>query len=616
MEVQAFSGNNVKGVNTGLAAFGKTFGVQAVTTGEAGGIAQPAALFADLDNSATTTQGNAIRAYTDDATSASLVSFYQESSAYTGTGLIMNFGNGGGSANFSGRFIDLQKAGTSKFLIDSMGQVAVGTTSIGSMFDIASSTTVANVDLFRIVSNNTSTGNVVFRVDSDGSVFSDGGTAMGTPADVAENYPVLEEGLEAGDVVSFSTTTVALYNTEYNLEHKLVGGLVKTSSVNPNTIGIVSTEPGVLLSSLTASSVPVALAGRVPVKVTNENGPINPGDYLAPSSQFPGYAAKAKYSGQVIGQAMESFNGDPLVLVTSGPSAGSILVFVKVAWQNVNNTFVLEDTQITGGVGGGATSSVATSFLINQNGSGNILQLQSQGQDRFLVASSGAVSILANTTSTTENLLTVINASTTLFSINSVGELTTTGHITVGKDTAGTATIKAGDNQTTVTFDIPYTSVPKVIATVNGVPNFFYGLIEKTENGFTIAADRAVTQDMTFDWVALNQPENTESQSGINLQVISAPISASESGGTTLGVTVTTTPTPAPAPAPAPEEAPSPELSEGESVTPEPEPVTTSPTPEPASAPEPAAAEPISEPAATAPEPAPTSQAESSVAIP
>ena len=91
------------------------------------------------------------------------------------------------------------------------------------------------------------------------------------------------------------------------------------------------------------------------------------------------------------------------------------------------------------------------------------------------MASSGLVSILASTASTTENILTVVNGSSTLFTINSVGDAQFTGHIIVGKDTAGTATIKAGDNQTTVTFQAPYLSVPKIIATVNGVPNFFTG---------------------------------------------------------------------------------------------------------------------------------------------
>jgi hypothetical protein len=105
LEVQAYSGTNLAGTNIGIDAYGYTFGVKATTTGQASNVAQPAAVFADLDNGSATTTGNAIRAYTDNATSADLVSLYQETSTYTGNGLELNFGNGGGS--FTGNFISL-----------------------------------------------------------------------------------------------------------------------------------------------------------------------------------------------------------------------------------------------------------------------------------------------------------------------------------------------------------------------------------------------------------------------------------------------------------------------------------------------------------------------------
>jgi hypothetical protein len=247
----------------------------------------------------------------------------------------MNLGNGSGS--FNGKFLQLQNAGTNKFLIDAVGQVAVGTTSIGSMFDIASSTSASNVDLFRVVSNVGGTGNVKFRVDSDGDVFSDGGTAMGTPADVAENYPVIDATIEAGDVVVLSTTTVELINSETNIASSSIGGLVKATSTRSNILGVVSTKPGVLLSAYTKNSVPVALSGRVPVKVSGENGSIQPGDYLTMSRQYPGFAAKAEYSTQVIGMALQP------VEFASATATSTIEVFVKVGWQNVNNRFVLGD---------------------------------------------------------------------------------------------------------------------------------------------------------------------------------------------------------------------------------------------------------------------------------
>ena len=69
----------------------------------------------------------------------------------------------------------------------------------------------------------------------------------------------------------------------------------------------------------------VAVAGRVPVNVSTENGPIVQGDFLT-SSSIPGVAMKASKSGEVIGTATQAYdNPDPTAI-------GSIVVFVNPAW--------------------------------------------------------------------------------------------------------------------------------------------------------------------------------------------------------------------------------------------------------------------------------------------
>jgi hypothetical protein len=57
--------------------------------------------------------------------------------------------------------------------------------------------------------------------------------------------------------------------------------------------GVVSTQPGVVLghSEDTRGKALLALIGIVPVKVTDEGGPIRPGDLLVASST-PGYAMR------------------------------------------------------------------------------------------------------------------------------------------------------------------------------------------------------------------------------------------------------------------------------------------------------------------------------------
>ena len=62
-------------------------------------------------------------------------------------------------------------------------------------------------------------------------------------------------------------------------------------------LGVISTKPGLTLGGedlVGKSGIPVflALAGRVPVMVSDENGPIRPGDLLTTSST-PGVAMKA-----------------------------------------------------------------------------------------------------------------------------------------------------------------------------------------------------------------------------------------------------------------------------------------------------------------------------------
>ena len=80
--------------------------------------------------------------------------------------------------------------------------------------------------------------------------------------------------------------------------------------------GIISTSPGVILGNDFDEATydwednrPVlAIAGRVPLEVTSENGPIQIGDLLV-SSSTPGVAMKgsdpAACMGAVIGKAME-----------------------------------------------------------------------------------------------------------------------------------------------------------------------------------------------------------------------------------------------------------------------------------------------------------------------
>ena len=158
-------------------------------------------------------------------------------------------------------------------------------------------------------------GAAVFRVESDGDVYADGtvysaSTAVGS-ADVAERINV-SEWVEAGDVV------------EIDPEH--VGFFRKADGAYSRRVaGIISTSPGVILGNDIDPATdewndnrPVlAIAGRVPVKVSTENGPIVVGDLLV-SSSVAGIAMKgdpAVSIGAVVGKAMEALDDGEAVIM-------------------------------------------------------------------------------------------------------------------------------------------------------------------------------------------------------------------------------------------------------------------------------------------------------------
>jgi len=124
-------------------------------------------------------------------------------------------------------------------------------------------------------------------------------------ADLAEHYAT-GELLEAGDVVSVSNEKLTLNGHEITTR----GVLRKSSGAyDKNILGAISTTPGLILGSYDPEGKSLlALAGRTPVKVSAENGPIDIGDYLTSSSQ-PGIAMKATQPGMVIGRALEIAEG-------------------------------------------------------------------------------------------------------------------------------------------------------------------------------------------------------------------------------------------------------------------------------------------------------------------
>jgi hypothetical protein len=256
-------------------------------------------------------------------------------------------------------------------------------------------------------------------------------------ADLAEVYPTLDKTLQAGELVS--------------LDAGLKAGVKRTTrSYDPAVVGVVSTSPALVIGGRGddtpgAIGIPVALSGRVPVLVSDENGPILPGDPLTASS-VPGVAMKATAPGYVIGRAMQAFNLE---------GQGAVLAFVGTHYY--------------------------APFV-----SGQDIQDSSTG------LTVGSLTI--------NGPLTVINDAFFQGKILAK-DIRISGHLAVGPDTAGTAIIPAGQTSTEVIFRRPHDTVPKV---TTGISDFLNVRVEnKTTAGFHLSIPAAQSRDVLVDWTAV-----------------------------------------------------------------------------------------------------------------
>jgi len=218
------------------------------------------------------------------------------------------------------------RPGGTTLLAPSGGNVGIGIASPAGKLDVRNTADQpalrieASAGTNLIEAYNTGSGSatgLIFRVEREtGDVRADGafygaGFYSGS-ADVAEHINV-SESVEPGDVVEIDPEKPGYFRKARSAYSRLVAG-------------VISSDPGVVLGSNSdpvegeGDSRPVlALAGRVPVKATTENGPIQVGDLLVASSK-PGYAMRcsdpASAVGAVIGKALEPLEeGEGIIMV-------------------------------------------------------------------------------------------------------------------------------------------------------------------------------------------------------------------------------------------------------------------------------------------------------------
>ncbi len=121
-----------------------------------------------------------------------------------------------------------------------------------------------------------------------------------TGADLAELYNSTEADVTAGEVVMIDASVKA-------------GVKRAVGEGSQHILGVIATRPAEIYGdelnrNLLTRPVPVALVGRVPVKVNTQNGAIKAGDLLT-ASNTPGIAMKATKPGYVIGRALDDYDG-------------------------------------------------------------------------------------------------------------------------------------------------------------------------------------------------------------------------------------------------------------------------------------------------------------------
>ncbi|MBI4033389.1 carbohydrate binding domain-containing protein [Candidatus Saccharibacteria bacterium] len=309
------------------------------------------------------------------------------------------------------------------------GSVYTYTKTSGNSYSLQFSSDGSNTGGISFVGGQQANGNA----NNTGSfLFTHGIASTAGAYDVAEDYPTRDESLKPGDLVSIDQSET---------------GFVRRTSLKSDSsiLGIYSEKPGLRLSQTDgenlngAKPIPVALAGRVPVNVTDENGPIIPGDYLTSSSK-PGYAMKATAAGPTIGKALESLNS----------SSGKVLAFVNVSYYVP--TIELQ----------GSYFMAMDYLLINE------------------FAKIGRLEVAGNATFN--------------------GSIIVAGHIIGNSDTAGSVTVLAGRTSVTYNFNNPFENPPRVTISPNSDTESIRYWTVKTVNSFTIHLSSPPPVDLDFDY--------------------------------------------------------------------------------------------------------------------
>ncbi|MCF6276979.1 MAG: hypothetical protein L3J07_04005 [Candidatus Magasanikbacteria bacterium] len=445
-------------------------------------------------------------------------------------------------------------------------------------------------------------GTAKFSVEGDGTVraagqlFASSATVgtPGAPGDLAERVDINPAYIvEAGDVLVVDSSSSDMYT-------KSQGSYVQ------EVAGVVSTNPTITVGNgKTQHTAVMAMVGRVPIKVSAENGQIERGDLLITAS-VPGHAMRydpTKDTGDnvvgIVGIALDSLT----------TSTGKIMGLIKTGWVNNKNQTIAQMQQ--------DLISVAQDNAIN---------IQADPSQLTVVPSGSSILPISNDLNL--NNFSIINVRSLIaidntWSVDVEGRFITKIITTEGdknlyalqsQDTeliySGSGTLVDGEFKvlfSAVESEIIDADKPiKVSITLTAEANGIF-VSQKDVSGFTVKELQSGTSNATFDWVVI--ASRRIGPAPVVVEPIPEPIVPTSTPTTTPEILVetptTTVPvveTPTTTPTliePVPEPTPEPVVAEPIiEPTPEPvipEPIVEEPIPEPVVVVEPA---PVIEPVA------------------
>lgn len=395
--------------------------------------------------------------------------------------------------------LDNQGRALFKNRLDSVSAFQIQNTAGASLLTVDTSNSAiiaSNVTSFCIaISSCTHTLGVSGTIAASGTI-----TASATP-DIAETIPAAPD-VTAADVVMADPN-----NTERVVKAQTAYTGAAVGVISDGTSSFMINAHGGNNAALTGK--PLVLAGRVPVKVTNEGGPIKPGDYLTTSST-PGYAMRATRAGPTIGKSLGFFDG----------TSGKVLILVNLSYYNPYDGNNLQAKTDSFSV---LTAETASVVSLNVSGATHLRDLSVSGgsnlQGNLTVTGMTSVqSITVQGQIITSGSTPVVSPGAAAGQPVTTGELHQQPTVTVdGNDTTGTLTIRTGATATVIgtlahiKFVQAAASNYKVVVSasdVNGSRLRVYVL--KTATGFSLLTDTMPKADTEykFDYIVMKVKPN------------------------------------------------------------------------------------------------------------